>query len=363
MSVLKEMTPNTVLQRSKDVLSKIRLAYLIASAAICCILLYSIPASKKNLEKFYCYGKAMNPSQVGSYGSWKGGPGGIFNTHVTLDISDTESVSYYDLDKSNEDTRVLILSTVKESDSANFVKHFELLAGIKFPHDQIDVAYLLEEENQALQTELDRIQASHKPFNSVKIVTKRFNNTNNECIKDSRERNYLLATSLKPEHDWVLWRNMDIVESPKNIIDDLISHHVDIIVPNVWYHRFEDGKDTEGKRDYRSWIESLQGDAMSNRLPKDTIIQTHNKEFETDRKYMVEMGVSNDEVRSREQIDLDGISSATILIKADVHRAGINFPPYPFENQCGSEGLGKMAKRAGYRVVGLPNYVIWQTEE
>lgn len=44
---------------------------------------------------------------------------------------------------------------------------------------------------------------------------------------------------------------------------------------------------------------------------------------------------------------------------------GINFPSYAFENQAETEGFGKMAKRAGYQVIGLPNYIVWHidTEE
>jgi len=44
---------------------------------------------------------------------------------------------------------------------------------------------------------------------------------------------------------------------------------------------------------------------------------------------------------------------------------GINFPCYAFENQAETEGFAKMAKRAGYGVYGLPNYVVWHidTEE
>lgn len=45
--------------------------------------------------------------------------------------------------------------------------------------------------------------------------------------------------------------------------------------------------------------------------------------------------------------------------------SGINFPAYAFENQAETEGFAKMAKRAGYEVYGLPNYVVWHidTEE
>lgn len=41
---------------------------------------------------------------------------------------------------------------------------------------------------------------------------------------------------------------------------------------------------------------------------------------------------------------------------------GINFPCYAFENQAETEGFAKMAKRAGYEVVGLPNYVVWHID-
>jgi len=78
---------------------------------------------------------------------------------------------------------------------------------------------------------------------------------------------------------------------------------------------------------------------------------------------MATMG-SRSENRDKE-IPLDGIGGVSILVKADVHRSGINFPCYAFENQAETEGFAKMAKRAGYEVVGLPNYVVWHidTEE
>lgn len=41
---------------------------------------------------------------------------------------------------------------------------------------------------------------------------------------------------------------------------------------------------------------------------------------------------------------------------------GVNFPAYAFENQAETEGFAKMAKRAGYQVVGLPNYVVWHID-
>lgn len=87
-----------------------------------------------------------------------------------------------------------------------------------------------------------------------------------------------------------------------------------------------------------------------------------------------------------EEIELDGIGGVNIMVKADVHRSGespvspfnlaqsylketclhnfpgINFPCYAFENQAETEGFARMAKRAGYEVYGLPNYVVWHMD-
>lgn len=80
-----------------------------------------------------------------------------------------------------------------------------------------------------------------------------------------------------------------------------------------------------------------------------------------------------------EEIELDGIGGVNIIVKADVHRtgmflsdlaglvrvlisSGINFPAYAFENQAETEGFARMAKRAGYQVFGLPNYVVWHID-
>lgn len=97
------------------------------------------------------------------------------------------------------------------------------------------------------------------------------------------------------------------------------------------------------------------------------IIQTNMslgyKEYDTGRDHMARMG---DRTADKdEELELDGIGGVNIVVKADVHKSGINFPCYAFENQAETEGFAKMAKRAGYQVIGLPNYVVWHidTEE
>jgi len=181
----------------------------------------------------------------------------------------------------------------------------------------------------------------------------------------ARARNYLLYATMKPEHSWVYWRDVDIVDSHEHIIEDFIAHDKDVLVPNIWFHRYEDDghggkKDIEGRFDYNSWIESEKGLKLAASLDKDVIIVEGYKDFDTGRTHMCRMGDWRE--NKDEEVELDGIGGVNIVVKADVHKSGVNFPCYAFENQAETEGFAKMAKRAGYSVVGLPNYVVWHID-
>jgi len=54
-----------------------------------------------------------------------------------------------------------------------------------------------------------------------------------------------------------------------------------------------------------------------------------------------------------------GHSMSSSITSRLTSASGINFPAYAFENQAETEGFAKMAKRAGYQVIGLPNYIVW----
>ena len=126
---------------------------------------------------------------------------------------------------------------------------------------------------------------------------------------------------------------------------------------DIWFHRYENGRDIEGRFDYNSWVESDKGRRLAASLDKDVVLAEGYKEYDTGREYMARRGDWRN--NKDEELELDGIGGVNILVKADVHRSGINFPAYAFENQAETEGFAKMAKRAGYKVVGLPNYVVW----
>ena len=107
----------------------------------------------------------------------------------------------------------------------------------------------------------------------------------------------------------------------------------------MWFHRYENGRDIEGRFDYNSWQESEKGLKLAASLDKDIILAEGRtskrgsytmsadtaagyKEYDTGRKHMARMGDWRD--NKDVEIPLDGIGGVNILVKADVHRAGAN---------------------------------------
>ncbi|KAL2178136.1 Anp1-domain-containing protein [Thermothelomyces heterothallicus CBS 202.75] len=369
-----------------------RFLLLIALASVVVLLWRGIRSSAPEMQRFYCWGPSkppmeMTPNEQAAWSSHLNTPV-IFNNHAPLEIN-SSTIQYVDLNPVKSTTRaiqnnerVLILTPLKDA-SRYLSKYFELIAKLTYPHHLIDLAFLVSDSTDdtmaVLAAELDRIQKrpDNVPFRSAMVIKKDFGFTLSQDVEDrhgfaaqaprrkalGRARNYLLYSALKPEHSWVYWRDADIVDSPDKIIEDFIAHDRDVLVPNIWFHRYENGRDIEGRFDYNSWIESDKARKLAASLDKDTILVEGYKEFDTGRTYMAKMGDWRN--NKDEEIELDGVGGVNIIVKADVHRSGINFPCYAFENQAETEGFAKMAKRAGYGVYGLPNYVVWHidTEE
>ncbi|KAL8722995.1 MAG: hypothetical protein Q9225_000611 [Loekoesia sp. 1 TL-2023] len=312
-------------------------------------------------SRFLCSGPGNSPTTPQPNGEGPSSqPPELHNPHEPL-IVESPSIEYIDLDNTSftkGEDRVLVLTPLRDA-ATHLDTHFRLLSELTYFHRNIDLAFLVgdsEDDTLAvLQDEIKRLQAPSNPFrfHSVMIIEKDFGDNLSQDVEErhsfksqgarrkgiGRARNYLLYAALKPEHRWVYWRDVDIVENPETVIEDLMRHDRDVIVPNIWFHRIgTDGKEIEG-RCY--------------------------KEYRTHRSYLNWMAHDNRKKRLKhlhDEVPLDGIGGVNILVKADVHRAGINFPCYAFENQADTEGFAAMAKRAGYGVWGLPNYVVWHVD-
>ncbi|KAI9837867.1 MAG: hypothetical protein M1838_004727 [Thelocarpon superellum] len=371
-------------------LTRTRFLVFAALAGLVVLLWQGISTSAAEMQRFYCWGPSKSPMAMSAneQSDWHAHlqTPVLFNHHVAVEVNST-SIQHVDLNPIRATTkavaqqeRILILTPLRDA-SRHLSKYFDLLSSLTYPHELIDLAFLVGDSTDdtlaTLAAELDRIQRRNDEisFHSAMIIEKNFGNTvQQNDVKErhgfkaqgprrkamGKARNYLLSAALKPNHSWVYWRDVDISDSPNHILEDFIAHNKDVLVPNIWFHRYRDGRDIEGRFDYNSWIESDKGLRLASTLDKDVVLAEGYKEYDTGRTYLAKMG--DWRLNKDEEVALDGIGGVSILVKADVHRSGVNFPCYAFENQAETEGFAKMAKRAGYQVVGLPNYVVWHVD-
>jgi hypothetical protein len=230
-------------------------------------------------SRFYCFGPSkppmrMTPNEAEDWHAHLHTPV-LFNHHAPIEINST-NIQHVDLngigstpDAARNKERILIVTPLRDA-SRYLATHFDLLTQLTYPHQLIDLAFLVGDSTDdtlaTLAIELERVQNNPEAaFRSTMVVEKDFGVTMSQNVKDrhkfaaqgprrkamGRARNYLLATALKPEHSWVYWRDVDIVESPHRIIEDFVAHDRDVLVPNIWFHRYreENGKmvDIEGR--------------------------------------------------------------------------------------------------------------------
>jgi len=151
----------------------------------------------------------------------------------------------------------------------------------------------------------------------------------------ARSRNHLLMRALR-EEDWVLWLDVDVVGFPAELIETLLSYDRDILHPHCVR---EAGGETF---DLNAWADK-------------------------GRLRMADLRGRGGAVR------LDAVGGTVLLVRADIHRDGLIFPPFPYgvENihirpvhpvwgrgEIETEGLGIMARDMGIQCWGLPDYEV-----
>lgn len=176
-------------------------------------------------------------------------------------------------------------------------------------------------------------------------------------------RNSLLFTTLGPDTSWVLWLDADIVETPASLIQDMTAHNKAVLVANCWQRYYDEDKKEDSKRpyDYNNWVESDEGLKIASQLNDDEIIVEGYANMATFRPLMAHFYDPKGD--SSVEMQLDGVGGTCLLVKSAVHRDGAMFPNFPFYHLIETEGFARMAKRLGYEVYGLPNYLVYHYNE
>ena len=275
--------------------------------------------------------------------------------------------------------RVLILTPLARF----YQEYWDNLLQLTYPHELISLGFIIPKTAEgntattALQEAISVTQfgPDEQRFQSITILRQDFQppiasqdeaerhkmaNQKDRRASMSRARNSLLFTTIGPTTSWVLWLDGDIVETPPTLVQDMASFDKPILIPNCYQRYFNTDKDAVDVRpyDYNSWRDSDVAQVLASRMGPDEILVEGYAEMPTYRTlmaYMTDKGEGRDQ---RRIMPLDGVGGTALLVKADVHRDGAMFPPFPFYHLIETEGFAKMARRLGWESWGLPNYFV-----
>ncbi|GEQ72473.1 hypothetical protein JCM33374_g6160 [Metschnikowia sp. JCM 33374] len=293
-------------------------------------------------------------------------------------------ITHYDLNKLAADAKekghrgeVLILTPM-----AKFLpEYWANLNKLTYDHKQISLGFIFprtpEGDHALKQVEkaVKATQSGPRRFKKITLLRQDTPSLESQSEKDRHAlsvqkerrsmmalaRNSLVFTTIAPATTWVFWLDADIVETKPTILEDMIAHDKPVLSANVYQRFTENGVAKIRPYDFNNWVESEEGLRIASEMDDDQIIVEGYGEIATYRPLMAHFYDEKAEVNV--EMPLDGVGGGAVLVNADVHRDGAMFPSFPFYHLIETEGFAKMAKRLGYEVFGLPNYLVYHYNE
>jgi len=173
--------------------------------------------------------------------------------------SQLETVRYYDLSNVQgtargweREERILFCVPLRDAE-VHLPMFFSHLRNFTYPHHLVDLAFLVSDsKDRTLQVVIDSmndIQSDEditQHYGEVSIIEKDFGQKVNQDVESrhgfaaqasrrklmAQARNWLLSATLRPYHSWVYWRDVDVQTAPFTILEDLMRHNKDVIVPS-----------------------------------------------------------------------------------------------------------------------------------
>lgn len=178
------------------------------------------------------------------------------SSHEQFEI---ETLRYYDLEDVqgtsvgwDREERVLLCTPLRDA-APHLPMFFAHLRNFTYPHHLIDLAFLVSDSKdntkELLAEMLEAQQADpdpSQPYGEISVIHKDFGQAVGQDFESrhgfaaqagrrklmARARNWLLSAALRPYHSWVFWRDADVETCPFTIIEDLMRHDKDVIVPS-----------------------------------------------------------------------------------------------------------------------------------
>lgn len=243
---------------------------------------------------------------------------------------------------------VLILTPIKDAAEC-FESYCRLLDRLTYPSELISVG-LLESDSrddsfERFQSSLDRVRGKRRAARiwkhdfgfqlppGVPRWAPSFQVARRGVL--AKSRNHLLSRALGDE-EWVLWIDVDVVDSPPDIIEIFLATGHDLVHPHCLHEHRDETFDLNAWREQgRLHLADLRGEG--------------------------------------ELVRLDAVGGTMLWVRADRHRDGLIFPAFPYgtpskvirnpgaygvPGELDTEGLGVLAVDMGIQPWGMPDVII-----
>lgn len=245
--------------------------------------------------------------------------------------------------------RILVLTPVKDA-TPHLERYFSLLGRLTYPAEAMSIG-MLESDSadgtfEAASRQLQQAGARYRHVGiwkrdfgfrlppNLPRWTPAFQIPRRTIL--AKSRNHLLMHALEDE-DWVLWIDVDLDHYPADVVERLLAVGKDIVQPHCVVAPGGTTFDLNAwARDGSLHMQDLRGQAL---------------------------------------VRLDSVGGTMLLVRADLHRDGLNFPPFFYgkgneairrrhplfghaAGEIETEGLAIMARDMGVQCWGLPDLEI-----
>jgi mannan polymerase II complex ANP1 subunit len=187
---------------------------------------------------------------------------GLYHAEYAPEYDELETVRYYDLSNVQgsargweREERILLCAPLRDA-AKHLPMFFSHLKNFTYPHNLIDLAFLVGDSKDStlpllsqLLNDLQNAEDPRQRFGEISIMEKDFGQKVNQDVESrhgfaaqasrrksmAQARNWLLSAAMRPSHSWVYWRDVDVETAPSTILEDLMRHNKDVIVPSSLY--------------------------------------------------------------------------------------------------------------------------------
>ncbi|XP_064627793.1 uncharacterized protein LOC135487684 [Lineus longissimus] len=260
--------------------------------------------------------------------------------------------------------KILILTPIRNAET-ELDWYARLIWNFSYPRSLVSIAFGEDNSNDATVLKATELVTSlRQEFRRAEIfqlhelngTAKAWKNKHAKAIQYERRshlsivRNMLVSSALKDE-DFVLWIDSDIEEAPRDMIDQMLQVHKDIVVPVCLIRH---GK-RETVYDRNTWIETKKSLRFQKNADSNYLLLEGYRQRRPLRSFALLKNVKY----KGDVVKVDGVGASVLLIKAVHIRKGLCFPPFVFKRHIESEGLARMAHEMGLTMWLMPKLKVY----